>query len=155
MFGSRWEFNGSIFSVVFFLTGSNVVAHQVVGLLMLAFFGVLALLQRPLIEKVFWGFVGFFLLSPVVHPWYLTWLAALLVVRWSTAVFVFLGLSSIANVVVYRYRAFGEWKDQPFLLILEYLPVAILLAREIMRNDFLRAEEAGSSAPGEKPVRIP
>lgn len=154
-FGTHWEFNGSIFSLVFFLTSSNEIAHQVAGIIMIAWFGSLAVLNRPLIEKIFWGFVGFMLLSPVVHPWYLTWLAALLVVRWSTAVFVFLGLSSIANVVVYQYRAFGEWKDQPLLLILEYLPVAILLAREIMRKDVLRIGEENATAPGEAPARIP
>jgi alpha-1,6-mannosyltransferase len=155
MFGSRCKFNGSVFSFVYFLTGSNDVTHQVVGILMLGFFGVLAVLNRPLIEKVFWGIARFFLLSPVVHPWYLAWLAALLVVRWSTAVFVFLGLSNIANVVVYQYRAFGEWKDRPLLLILEYLPVAILLVLEIRRNDFLRVDEEGSRALREKSARIP
>jgi hypothetical protein len=88
---------------------------------------------------VFWGFVGFMLLSPVVHPWYLTWLAALLALRWSPAVFVFLGMSALANVVVYQYRADGEWIDRPFLLLIEYLPVFVLLVREILRGEVLPA----------------
>lgn len=141
MFGSHWEFNGSFFSVVYFLTGSNETAHLVSGILIVCYLAMLTVLKRPLMEKVFWGFVGFILLSPVVHPWYLTWLAALLVVRWSTAVFVFLGLSNIANVVVYQYRAFGQWNDQPLLLLLEYVPVVILLAREIVRKDVLYLAE--------------
>jgi alpha-1,6-mannosyltransferase len=138
-FGSRWEFNGSIFSVAYFLTGSNEAAHIVSGVLILIVVGGISLLDRPLMEKVFWGFAGFLFLSPVVHPWYCTWLAALVALRWSPAAFVFLGTTALANVVVYRYRADGAWVDQPFLLLCEYLPVAVLLVREVIRGEVLTA----------------
>jgi hypothetical protein len=144
-FGVHWEFNGSVFSVIYFLTGSNEIAHRAIAVMMVCWIGFLAFIDRPLTEKIFWGFVGFILLSPVVHPWYLTWLAALLVVRWSAAVFVFLGLSNIANIVVYQYRAFGEWNDQPLLLLLEYGPVFFLLGWEVMRGEVLRTARAERS----------
>jgi hypothetical protein len=147
-FGVHWEFNGSIFSVIFFLTGSNETAHRAMAVMTVCWIGVLAFIDRPLTERIFWGFVGFILLSPVVHPWYLTWLAALLVVRWSTAVFVFLGLSNTANIVVYQYRAFGEWNDQPLLLLLEYMPVFVLLGWEVVRGDLLRRGGAGEENRG-------
>jgi alpha-1,6-mannosyltransferase len=136
-FGSRWEFNGSIFSITYFLTGSNEAAHIVSGILIALYIGALAWIDRPLLEKVFWGFVGFMLLSPVVHPWYLTWLAALLALRWSPGVFVLLGMSALANVVVYQYRSYGAWIDQPVILVCEYLPVFVLLVREILRGEVL------------------
>jgi len=136
-FGSRWEFNGSIFSIVFFLTGDNGTAHLVCGACFAVFIGVLSVIDRPAPEKIFWGFAGFMLLSPVVHPWYLTWLAALLPLRWSTGVFVLCGMSCVANVVVYQYRAFGAWNDQPLLLLMEYAPPLILLARELVRGEIL------------------
>jgi hypothetical protein len=41
---------------------------------------------------------------------------------------------------VYQYRASGEWNDQPLLLLLEYVPVFLLLGREVMRGEVLRAE---------------
>ena len=141
-FGERWEFNGSIFSIFYFLGATNETAHLICGILIVCWMAILTFLNRPFLEKVFWGFVGFILLSPVVHPWYLTWLAALLAMRWSTAVFVFLGLSTIANVVVYQYRAYGQWVDQPILLLIEYVPVAILLIREISKKEVLRASSS-------------
>ena len=136
-FGSHWEFNGSVFSIFYFLTGSNETAHIISGALIAGLVGALAIVDRPLTEKLFWGFVGFVLLSPVVHPWYLTWLAALLVLRWSTGVFLFLGMSCVANVVVYQYQAFGAWNDQPLLLLIEYVPPLVLLARELLRGEIL------------------
>jgi uncharacterized membrane protein len=138
--GSRWEFNGCVFSIVYFLSGSNETAHLVSGIMIVLYISLLAVLDRPLLEKVFWGFAGIILLSPVVHPWYLTWLAALLALRWSTSVFVLLALSFISNIVVYQYRAFGQWSDQPVLLLLEYVPVLLLLAREIARKEVLVVE---------------
>ncbi|HUI09021.1 MAG TPA: glycosyltransferase 87 family protein [Bacteroidota bacterium] len=148
-FSSRWEFNGSVFSVFYFLTGSNEAAHIVSGGLALVALGAIAALDRPLVEKVFWSFAAFVLVSPVVHPWYLTWLAALLPLRWSPGVFVFLGTSAAANVVVYQYRAFGEWRDQPLLLAVEYIPVFLLLAREIRRGEILPAAIAPGGIPRE------
>jgi len=139
-FGSRWEFNGSIFSIVYFLTDSNEAAHIVSGILILLTIGFLSIINRPLLEKIFWGFVLFILLSPVVHPWYLTWLAALVALRWSPGVYVFLGMSALANVIVYQYRSAGLWNDSPLLLLVEYLPVFLLLAREAVRGDVLRAQ---------------
>jgi len=138
-FGSRWEFNGSIFSIFYFLTDSNQAAHIVSGILILIAIGALSMLDRPLLEKAFWGFVLFILLSPVVHPWYLTWLAALVALRWSPGVYLLLGMSALANVIVYQYRSAGVWNDSPLLLIVEYLPVYLLLAREALRGDLLRA----------------
>ncbi len=145
-FGSRWEFNGGIFTVAYYLSGpDNAVAHRICGILIACWIGILMLVKRPLVEKIFWCFAGFILLSPVVHPWYLTWLAALLVLRWSAAIYSFLALSILANVVVYQYQAFGEWNDQPVLLLLEYLPVAILLAREIARSGLLQKSNAAAT----------
>jgi alpha-1,6-mannosyltransferase len=137
-FGSQWEFNGGVFFAGALLTGSNETAHLISALEIALWVGVIAVLDRPFIEKVFWGVAGFILLSPVVHPWYLTWLGALLVLRWSTSMFVFLGLSFIANIVVYQYRAYGEWNDQPLLLLCEYVPVFVLMMRELLRGEVLR-----------------
>jgi hypothetical protein len=145
--GLRWEFNGGLFSVVYFLSGSNEIAHLVSGVMIVLFVCLVAVLDRPLLEKVFWGITGILLFSPVVHPWYLTWLAALLALRWSTSVFVLLALSFIPNIVVYQYRISGQWNDQPVLLLLEYVPVLLLLAREIARKEVFLAESGvkGSS----------
>lgn len=136
--GSKWEFNGSLFSVAYFLSGSNEIAHDVSAFLLALFLALVVFLKRPLLEKAFWGLAGAILLSPVVHPWYLTWLAALLPLRWSPSAFGLLALSFIPNVVVYQYRAFGLWNDQPLLLLLEYIPVFLLLAVEIARKEVFR-----------------
>jgi hypothetical protein len=137
MFGSRWAFNGGFFMLVYLIVGSNEAAHFVSAGMIAAWIGILAWIDRPLIERVFWAFAGFLILSPVVHPWYLTWLAALLVFRWSLSMYLFLGLSFLANIVVYQYRAYGVWEDQAMILLLEYIPVVVLLGWEVAKGRVL------------------
>jgi len=133
-FNAHWEFNAPIFSVLLMLFRDNGPAHLTSALLFIAWLGWLFFADKPIGEKVFLAFLGFIMLGPLVHPWYLGWLAALLTVRWSTAVFVLLGLSNLSNIVVYRYRTGGGWVDDPLLMLLEYVPFFILFIWELMRG---------------------
>lgn len=134
IFNSTWEFNGSVFSILYSILHSNEQAHLVSGVLFFLWIGWIALMNRELLEKVFLGFLGFIILAPVVHPWYLSWLAALIVLRWSTAVFVLLGLSNLSNIVVYQYQKTGVWQFQLWIGMLEYIPFYALLVWEIVRG---------------------
>ncbi len=143
VFSSRWEFNGSVFALVYALVGSNEMAHlYCAGATLLWVAGVLSI-DRPIPEKVFLIFLGMIIFAPVVHPWYLTWIAALITLRWSTAVFVFLGLSNISNIVVYQYRLTSVWQENTLLLLIEYVPFFLVLGWEIARGQFGRKAASG------------
>ncbi len=135
VFSASWEFNGSVFKVLQLVTGSDALARVACSIVLLLWVMWLALFHRPLVEKVFLFFLGFILVSPTVHPWYITWLAALLVLRWSLAAFALTGLSNLSNIVVYHYQVTGLWRDQPLLLLLEYLPVFVILGFELRLAD--------------------
>jgi len=134
VYNSQFEFNGSVFSLVNFFLSENTTAHGVCGILFIAWVLVLVFLDRSLIEKTFLVFLGFVICSPVVHPWYLSWLAALIVIRWSPAAFLLLILSNLSNIVVYQYKDSGFWADNPLLMFLEYLPFFALLIWESLRG---------------------
>jgi uncharacterized membrane protein len=136
VFNTEFEFNGAVFSLLYGMLRSNTSAHIVSGILLFGWLLWLWSTRREFSDAAFLAFLGFVLFSPVVHPWYLTWLAALLVLRWSLAVFVFLGLSNLSNIVVYEYRSTGVWSDQPLLLLVEYLPFFVLLIWEVLRGRF-------------------
>jgi hypothetical protein len=148
VFNSQFEFNGSAFSLVNFILDDNTTAHSICGILFSVWILVVVFLDRPLIEKTFLAFLGFVICSPVVHPWYLSWLAALIVIRWSPAIFALLILSNLSNVVVYQYKLAGIWLDRPLLMILEYVPFFGLLVWEFCRSSRkvrLRAPHGGLS----------
>jgi hypothetical protein len=136
VFNTTFEFNGSVFNILYSILESNADAHLVCTLCFVGWIAFVFFLNRPLLEKVFLAYLGFIVFSPVVQPWYFTWLAVLLPLRWSPAVFLLLGLSNISNLVVYEYRMNGTWKDSPLLLAIEYVPFYLMLALEITRGKF-------------------
>ncbi len=144
-FNRTFEFNGSIFHVLFLFIGSNVKAHYASMVLFICWLLVVFFLPRHYEEKVFLGFLGFVLFAAVVQPWYLTWLAALLVVRWSAGVFALMGLSNLSNITVYQYRLTGVWQDYLPVLLLEYIPVFGLLVWEFVRGGFSDNRMAATS----------
>jgi alpha-1,6-mannosyltransferase len=136
IFNSVWEFNGSIFHVVYLISGTNELAHLVCSILFFCWLGWVFVVDRSFIEKIFLVFLGFVVLAPVVQPWYLTWLAALIVLRWSLAVFMLLGLSVLSNIVVFQYHLTEVWRDRPMVLLLEYLPFYAILVWEVVHGRF-------------------
>jgi len=136
VFNSTFEFNGSVFQILYAILQSNQKAHLASTFFFVFFVGCIFVIKRPMLDKVFLAFLGFFVFAPVVQPWYLTWLAALISLRWSTAVFVLLGLSNLSNLTVYQYRMNGIWQDNSLVLLIEYLPFYCLLFWEIVRGKF-------------------
>ncbi len=130
VFGQNWEFNGGIFSVVFAFLNDNQKAHVVMNVLLAAWILWLTVRDIEFTEKVFLALLGLVLFSPLVHPWYLLWLSAMIVIRWSPSVFLLLGLSAFSNVIVFRYRVYGEWVDDPWIVALQYVPFALVLLWE-------------------------
>jgi hypothetical protein len=139
VYGSRWEFNGALFSAAYWVLGSNEAAHTAMNLLLMLWLVWLIVRRVDWLESVFQAFLGLLLFGPVVHPWYLAWLSALIVVRWSRAVFVFLGLSVVSNVVVWRYLSGSGWVDDPLLLLIQYVPFFALLAVEMVASSRRRS----------------
>jgi hypothetical protein len=124
---------------------SNGAAHLASAAVFACCLTLIFFMKRSVLEKTFLTFFCFTLLSPVVHPWYLTWLATLLVLRWSASVFLLLGLSNLSNLVVYRHRQLGVWETEPWLLGLEYLPFLCLLVWELSRGSFSFAQTSAGT----------
>jgi hypothetical protein len=139
-YNTTFAFNGPAYSVLAALAGSGAAARTACA----AAFGIwllwVLLSDRVLPARFLLAFIGFIVFSPTVHPWYLMWLAALLPMFWSPAVFLLLCTSNLSNIVVYRYHATGIWKDQQWLLALEYLPFVALFFHELLVGKWNRRD---------------
>jgi hypothetical protein len=134
IFTSQWVFNGSIYHLLRPFAGS----HQATVLALLVLLGgwvlYLYLTRRPFVEGLFLTVFGFFLLSPTVQPWYLTWIAVFLPLsfRWSALTFVV--LVNLANIVLIEYSETGLWSESWLILVLQYAPVFGILLWEVVGN---------------------
>ncbi len=133
VFSSRWEFNGSIFHLLYSIVQDNFIAHQICTVLFLLWVGFLYIRNHQFLDSLRLAVFGFFIFAPTVHPWYLTWFAILLPLqfRWSTIVFV--AVVSLANIVVIDYKLTGVWQESIFLLFIEYGILVIVTIWEYYR----------------------
>jgi hypothetical protein len=134
-----WMFNGSIFSLVFAVLPDNQRARLVcAGLLAVTLAGlwVWTIRQRegdgrvPVRAALGAGVLAVLLLllfSPVVHPWYVGWLAVLLPIVPLPSGLALVGTVSLASLTVVTYQSTGVWVDYPLVRLAVYAPVFVLL----------------------------
>jgi hypothetical protein len=89
--------------------------------------------KNSLIDRLHGSIMALLLFSPVVHPWYIAWIAVLLPIsrRWSAIAYC--AAASLTSFTVLHYQLQGTWEQSPLLLLLEYSPVLVLFALEFFR----------------------
>jgi alpha-1,6-mannosyltransferase len=130
-FTENWISNSSIFAIIFAFVNNNQEARKIALLLFIIAAGVLFFSKKKFAEKIFLIFFLFFLFSPTVHPWYITWLAVLLPLsfRWSGLAFV--TLVNIANILLINYVLNNIWIIFSWMHVIEYLPVISIFIWEL------------------------
>ena len=130
-FTKDWSFNGAVFEALNLYFHDN----QPSRLWCAGLLGILILMlnfrRKDFLETVYFSLLLLMLLSPVVHPWYVNWVAVLLPImrRWSGIAFA-AGVS-LTSFTVMNYKLTGLWEQYPIVLVIEYLPVILLTAVEL------------------------
>lgn len=141
LFQSSFEFNGSIYNVVKwvsgFFVGYNPIAYVGPSLNLLAFFAIVFYSSKIEIqnsEKLLMGIVHIYLIyllsQNVVHPWYIIPAFGVSVLTKSKIFLVWTGL------VFLSYNAYSdpEVKESVILLFVEYGILLIFILKEITKN---------------------
>lgn len=131
----HWEFNGSLYSLTYALTGHNGLAARGI-VISIGLIGAAWVLSRklPLETTAFVLLAAALLLSPVVHPWYVLWLVPFLCLFRSPAFLTWNATVVLSYTVLSRYRLNGIWELSPIIQGLEYIPVYAGLAWEMRRR---------------------
>jgi alpha-1,6-mannosyltransferase len=134
IYAKNWTFNGLIFNIINIFINNNQTSRMICAALLILSLLPLFLSRKELISKFYYSIILLYIFSPVVHPWYIAWLAILLPIfpRWSGVLFI--GLSSLTSITVLNYQLYGVWKDYTFVLIIEYLPLLVLTGWELVKN---------------------
>ena len=132
-FTKHWTFNGAIHETLFLYVADNQKTRIVCGILLAVALLLLSLSRRDLTDKVYYSILFLLLFSPVVHPWYVTWLAVFLPIarRWSGIVLA--STVSLTAFTVMHYKLSGVWTQDPLVLVVEYLPVIVLVFLELRK----------------------
>lgn len=142
IYAKHWTFNGIVFNIIDSFIQNNQTARIICGILLVICLLPFIFNKMDLLHKYYYSVLLLLIFSPVVHPWYIAWLAVLLSIlpRWSGIFYV--GLSSLTVFTVLSYQLNGLWKEYPIVLMLEYIPVVVILIYELSKEKmFLRLKE--------------
>jgi alpha-1,6-mannosyltransferase len=140
-FTENWTFNGIVFDILDSFIHDNQITRLICGFLLLIPYVPLILSKKDFLVKIYIAVFLLMIFSPVVHPWYLCWLAILLPIipRWSGITYV--SLISLTTVTVLNYQLNGVWQEYTWVLILEYVPVISIFIYEVFEKKGLQIAE--------------
>ena len=148
-FGARWRFNASLFDIFASVLDGQLPRHLFADV-WLMYPRTKMLVAGILLVVIGWGWVkkieatracfaataAVLLFSSTVHPWYVTWIVALLCVRESPAWLAFSALVMISYVSKMVELQTGQWVEPAVVRWLEYAPFFVLLIAELWRMRF-------------------
>ena len=143
-FAARWRANDFLFS---FLPGAadpdpgsglGPARNLAAGMVAVVWLALIAR-RRPLATVYLWTLGALFLLSPIVHPWYLLWLLPALVVAPHPAWWVWTLTVILAYHPLPGFLGAGTWNETGWIKAVEYVPVLLLLPAGILRARFRKA----------------
>jgi hypothetical protein len=133
IFTKNWYFNGFVFNLLNVVFSNNQTSRLICGILLALSLIPVYFSKRELIEKIYLAVLLLMIFSPVVHPWYITWLAVLLPFAQKRSGIYFAAASSLTAITILNYQLYGIWKDYWFVLIIEYVPFFFLFLLEITK----------------------
>ncbi|MHB8578565.1 MAG: glycosyltransferase 87 family protein [Ignavibacteriaceae bacterium] len=139
-FTENWTFNGIIFDLLDSFIRDNQRTRLICAALLMISYLPVILSKKDFTIKVYLSLFLLFIFSPIVHPWYLSWLVILLpfIPRWSGIVYT--GVISLTVFTVVNYQLYGIWKEYNLVLFFEYVPVLSLFLYEMLnKKPFIRA----------------
>ncbi len=125
-----WEGNAGLFRLIRLAGNTKPQAELVAGVIVL---GLLAYAFRKRLEPLAASFLltaGLLLISPNAFPWYFTWSIPFLCFYPSPPWLLMSVMSVLGYSPVIAYAAGQPYRDSPFVLTLEYVPVYVWLAYE-------------------------
>ncbi len=130
-YASQWYFNNPIFYLIMTFVPDNQQAHLVSFLLLSFLLLILSLANIQKELKLFLIILGFILLNPTIHPWYLILLLGLSPLFPTHAVFLWSMTVFSSYTVVHIYKLTGIWQDSVYQLLIQYAPLILLLGWQL------------------------
>ena len=133
-FARNWTFNGIVFEGLYFVFADNQKARLMCLVLLSIALLIVYLGKKDFIRKAHISVLLLLLFSPVVHPWYIAWLTVLLPLTRQWSGIIFTATACLTSVTILSYKLYGVWEQAPWVLVLEYLPVVVLLVWELPKS---------------------
>ncbi len=134
IYTENWTFNGIIFDIINMYFHNNQRSRLICGILLVVFLIPIYFGKKSFNDKIYYSALFMMIFSPVVHPWYIGWIAVLLPLSRKWSGLLLTALCSFTSFTVLNYQLNGVWKEYWLVLLIEYLPVFIFLLWEMFKR---------------------
>ena len=131
-------FNSSIFSLLYFFTNQSKLSSLICYILLAIYIIIILLKKQDFIFTIFLFLTGIYIFSPIVHPWYLTWIIPLLIFIPSKAFFWLIMSCQFSYYILIKYTQENIWQESTIIKLIEYLPFFALLIWDLLRFRAIR-----------------
>lgn len=135
-FAENWTFNGAVFETLYLYFSDNQKVRLLCAILLCLCLLALYMRKKEPLDAFYFSVLLLLIFSPVVHPWYVSWIAVLLPFarRWSGIVYA--SFASFTAYTIVNYKLHGNWDQSALILALEYIPVIVLMLMELRGSDW-------------------
>jgi hypothetical protein len=130
-FAENWTFNGVVFESLYLYSSDNQKTRLVCAILLCVSLLLLYTRKKEPLDAFYFSVLLLLILSPVVHPWYVSWLAVLLPFARKWSGIVYASTISFTVYTIVNYKLHGNWDQSPMIMVLEYIPVIVLMFLEL------------------------
>jgi len=131
-------FNSSIFSLLHFFTNQSKISSFICYIFLAIYIIIILLKKQDFIFTIFLFLIGIYIFSPIVHPWYLTWIIPLLIFIPSKAFFWLIMSCQFSYYILIKYTQENIWQESTIIKLIEYLPFFALLIWDLLRFRAIR-----------------
>lgn len=129
-FARHWTFNGFFFHLFDLWFRDNLPSRLASTGLMVLLLAVILFRKDSLTGKMYNAMLVLLLCSPIVHPWYIGWVALFVPLVQRPSGLYFIAAAGLTVLTPLTYQLTGAWVDYWPVLLVEYLPVLYLLQAE-------------------------
>lgn len=133
IFSKNWMFNGFIFTTINSIIHNNQLARLITWICLIISLLPIYFGKIELIKKFYFAILLMIIFSPVIHPWYLSWLLIFIPFTnfWSGIYLV--SAVSLTSITILVYKMTGNWKDYYVVQMIEFIPTIVLMIYELFK----------------------
>lgn len=148
VYSMNWTFNGSVYPILHGIAGDNQIARYILLPILIAGVLVISYKNSSFAGRMYWVMFLYLALAPTVHPWYVIWLAMLLVLYPRGSGVLFVMMISVANFSGVMLHSSGIWEEPVWMPLVIYLPVLAMFIYEqfFVRRNLLTGEAFSGSS---------
>ena len=130
IYTKNWFYNGLVFNFLNHFIHNNQTSRMICS-------GMLFILVLPIYfskkkweDKIYYSLIMLMIFSPVVHPWYIAWVAIFISLNQKWSAIVFTAACSLTSFTLINYISTGVWKDYWLVQLVEYISLIIFICLE-------------------------